>query len=670
MPRDGSGQYNAPPGTDGAPDTTIDSAKYNLFVADLEQVLNTPAPIISGGTGGDTIDEALDSLSAEKAHQIVTNYDSMVWMSGSFSSAPGATSAPLSGTAFAGIAYVTDANNVFVEARSAAGTTLPGPIYVRQKKAGVWSGWATETSGGGGAQGPAGPAGPPGTPGGPPGPTGPQGPVGPAGPTGPQGPTGADSTVPGPQGPVGPKGDKGDQGATGAASTVPGPPGATGPIGPAGPTGAQGADSTVPGPQGPPGNTGAQGPQGSPGAQGPVGPAGTTQLLVGDTPPVGAADNSLWFESDSGNLYFRYNDGNSTQWVIAAPQPDLSTFATPASVNAAIAAQAVRYDTAQSLTAAQQVQARQNIYAAPFDAIAFSGMQINGGFEVSQERGAGSLTVPALAYIVDGWYGQKEGTSVILAQQYPLGNGFNNQIALSVTTAQPTMGANDIVLITTPIEGYRVARLAWGWANAQPITIGFWTAHTRTGVYSVAVRNGGVTRSYVTTYTQNASAVMQYNTVTVPGDTTGTWATDNTAGLLVTFMMAGGTTYTAPAANVWTAGNFTTAPGQVNGVAATTDVFRITGVVVLPGIEAPSAVRAPFIMRPFDQELLLCQRYWQYMDGNIAGNVWYCSSLRPIMRATPILVMTNISNSVVTAYSFSYYNTVQVAMTAKFDARL
>jgi hypothetical protein len=66
---------------------------------------------------------------------------------------------------------------------------------------------------------------------------------------------------------------------------------------------------------------------GTQGPAGPQGPAGTATVICSDTPPVGAADNALWFESDSGLLYFRYNDGTSTQWVIACPQPDTTTFA-------------------------------------------------------------------------------------------------------------------------------------------------------------------------------------------------------------------------------------------------------------------------------------------------------------------------------------------------------
>src|SRR4029077_8843519 len=125
----------------------------------------------------------------------------------------------------------------------------------------------------------------------------------------------------------------------------------------------------------------------------------------------------------------------------------------------------------------------------------------------------------------------------------------------------------------------------------------------------VSLRNGATDRSYVTTYTQNVADVAEYKTITVPGDTAGTWTRDNTIGLVVAFALACGTTPTAPAANTWyttTAPGYVAAPGQINAVAATSDIFRLAGVIVLPGIEAPSAARSALIMRPFDQELITC----------------------------------------------------------------
>lgn len=138
------------------------------------------------------------------------------------------------------------------------------------------------------------------------------------------------------QGPPGQQGEKGDKGDPGSPSTVPGPQGPKGEQGEQGPQGNPGAASTVPGPQGPQGEQGEQGEQGPQGDVGPEGPAstvpgppgppGASTVQISDTPPTGVPDNTIWWESDTGLLYVRYNDGTSTQWVIACPQPDPSTF--------------------------------------------------------------------------------------------------------------------------------------------------------------------------------------------------------------------------------------------------------------------------------------------------------------------------------------------------------
>ena len=567
MPRDGSGHYAVPPGTDGAPDTTIDSAKYNLFTADLEQVLNTPSPIISGGTGGSTPDQALQNIGGEKAGQVVTNYDSMAWVSGSFSSASTATASPISGHAFSGIVYVTDADNAIVEARDKDVTTPPGPIYVRQKKNGVWSSWATETSGGGGPAGPPGVAGPPGTPGGPPGPTG---------------PTGA-------TGPTGPKGDKGDKGDTGD----------TGPIGPTGATGT--GSGNVTGPAGSladhiavyDGLTGTIIKEGGKTIGDILGSGGGSGDVVG---PSSAVNNNLAaFNTTTGKLI------KDSGVPLAAAQG------------------AVRYDTTQTLTAPQQTVARQNVYAAPFDAMAYSGMQINGSMEVSQENGGSVVSFPlnTSKHIVDGWKVTLVGLQTSNCAQGVSSPppGYTNYLSVIVTTANASPGSGDYSVIIQNIEGYRTVRLGFGTTQASPLTIGFWVQSFRTGLYSGALRNGANNRTYVFTFTINATSVWEYKTITIPGDTAGTWAKDNNIGMVLSFtlMCGAGALQTTP--NVWQAGAFLAATGTVNAFATTSDGFFITGVVVLPGIEAPTASRSPLIMRPYDQELVTCQRHWWASSG-------------------------------------------------------
>jgi hypothetical protein len=297
------------------------------------------------------------------------------------------------------------------------------------------------------------------------------------------------------------------------------------------------------------------------------------------------------------------------------------------------------------------------VASAPLEALNYSGMQINGSMEVSQELGAGGRTTSG--YICDGWRCGLSGTMAYVAVVDANGGGIfplfqNYRFLVSVNTAQVSLGAADYTQIQQYIEGWRCARLNWGTANAQPITIGFWTAHARTGTYSVVVRNGVDDRSYATTYTQAVANIAQYNVITIPGPTTGSWTTDNTSGLKIVFSLGCGTTFTAPSVGSWLSGNYIAAPGQVNAVAATSDNFRLTGVVVLPGIYAPTAAQSPLIMRPYDQELITCQRYFskrEYSSGarfvghKIPGSGFMDVYPFPVtMRATPTMSMNNNVN--------------------------
>ena len=498
---------------------------------------------------------------------------------------------------------------------------------------------------------------------GPPGPQGPQGNQGSNGPPGPPGPKG-DAGIVGPQGvpgtpgaagAQGPQGTKGDTGATGSQ----GPQGPQGNPGAPGPTGPAGADSTVPGPQGAtgpqgvPGTAGAQGPQGPTGATGSQGPAGAPQTPSDANPIVdgtAAPGTSL--------LYTRGDHVHPT---------DTS--------RASATTQAVRFDTAQTLTGevppygvavTQRAQARMNIYAAPMDALAYSGMQINGSFDINQE---GVATTVGGKYFGDGWVLSVNNTTAVVQAQLLAAPvfapfGFPSAATMLISTAGPaTPGASDFVGFVHRIEGYRIARLAWGGANAQPITIGFWTRHTRTGTYSVCLRNGAGDRSYATTYTQNVSDAVEYKTVTISGCLDSTWIANNGIGFVLIFGAAAGSTAVVPTANVWVTGTYFAAPGQVNAVQATTDNFRITGVVVLPGIEAPSAARSALIMRPFDQELMLCQRYYgksyDYASapGTVTTNgiVWGVAlpNLTSIVFATNFKARMRTAALTMTLYSYN-----------------
>jgi hypothetical protein len=141
MPRDGSGVYATPPGTDGVAGQTIESLKYNANVHDVEQDLNTPRPIVAGGTGATNAHDAMLAMGGELAKQVIANYDSDTFVSGSFYSAVGATSAPNATNRFAGI-YYGNADDTYATIEARDQTT--GNLYLRTKTAGVWGAWTRD----------------------------------------------------------------------------------------------------------------------------------------------------------------------------------------------------------------------------------------------------------------------------------------------------------------------------------------------------------------------------------------------------------------------------------------------------------------------------------------------------------------------------------------------
>jgi hypothetical protein len=276
------------------------------------------------------------------------------------------------------------------------------------------------------------------------------------------------------------------------------------------------------------------------------------------------------------------------------------------------------------------VVTRGQLYAAPFDALAFSGMQLNGGMEVSQENGASSVTLTATAslqtkYLVDGVMAAYRGTFVAAGQQVTdTPAGYHNSLKFTVSTAQASLGANDELSVLMPIEGMRCARLAFGTPAAASLSFGFWVKAHRTGNYSGSLRNSSKARSYPFTFAINNADTWEFKTVTVAGDTSGTWLTDTGVGLYLAICIAGGSSR-AGTAGVWAASDYGGVTATTNGVAATSDTFQLTGLIVLPGIELPAYDRAPFLVRPFDQELPLCQRYLEVGGTGIFGT-WESAS--------------------------------------------
>jgi hypothetical protein len=259
---------------------------------------------------------------------------------------------------------------------------------------------------------------------------------------------------------------------------------------------------------------------------------------------------------------------------------------------------------------------RAQLYAAPFDALAFNGLQINGGMEISQENGTSSVTLTGSGslqtkYLVDGVMAAWRGTFVAAGQQVTdAPPAYRSSLKFTVSTAQASLGSDDELSILMPVEGVRAARLALGSASAAAISFGFWVKAHRTGTYSGALRNSAKDRAHPFAFAVSVADTWELKTVTIAGDTSGTWLTTTGIGLSLNICIAGGASRTGTA-GAWAGSDYSGATSTTNGVAATSDTFQITGLVVLPGLELPSAERAPYIMRPLDEELARAKRYWE-----------------------------------------------------------
>ena len=351
---------------------------------------------------------------------------------------------------------------------------------------------------------------------------------------------------------------------------------------------------------------GPQGPQGAKGDQGNQGPQGT--------PGVGQPSSAL-----------PIIDGTATVGVS-------TNFSREDHIHPSdVAARAVRFDAAQSLTEAQQVVARQNIYAAPLDAMSFGALFYNGGMDIAQQFGGVLTTIPAAtgSFPIDGLHfnnnvGAGTGLQVVQTQNVQdAPPGYTYCFKMTVTTPNAAPVANDVCYFYQVIENWRMYKLAWGTANARPVSVGFWTKIHRPGLYSGSFRcAAAIARSYVFTFTQNVADVWEYKTFTVPGDVTNDWS----QGAYFTIALMIGSAYQAPTANVWVTGTgsgYSGVVGTTNTVAATSDVFQITGITITPGLLVPTAANSPLLRRSYDQELTDCRRYYEksYDPGAPVGGI-------------------------------------------------
>ena len=257
----------------------------------------------------------------------------------------------------------------------------------------------------------------------------------------------------------------------------------------------------------------------------------------------------------------------------------------------------------------------------------FKNRIINGDMRIDQRNAGASVTVNVNTdvYSVDRFLsaGQSSDGVFTVQRSATAPAGFTNSLLATVTTADASIGAAQYYFIAHKIEGFNCADLNFGTASASTVTLSFWVRSSLTGTFGGALANGGYTRSYPFTYTINAANTFEYKTITIQGDSSGTWLTDNGIGLRIYWDLGTGTDNRATA-GAWTGSGRIGATGSTNWIGTNGATFYITGVQLEVGSTA-----TPFERRSYGQELALCQRYYQksYEIGTVPGTSTFTNAV-------------------------------------------
>lgn len=276
---------------------------------------------------------------------------------------------------------------------------------------------------------------------------------------------------------------------------------------------------------------------------------------------------------------------------------------------------------------------------------------INGDMVIDQRNAGASVTPTGNAYTLDRWFANFNVSSKLSVQQKSDGTATAGAFYARLTSLSAySAGASDIFAFAQTVEGLNCIDLLWGTASAKSVTISAWVRSSLTGTFGGSVGNSAGNRSYPFTYSIAAANTWTLVSVTIPGDTTGTWLTTNGIGLYLYMGVGVGTTKSGTA-GAWAGADYRSATGAVSVVATNGATWDITGVKLEVG-----TVATPFVPDNYQVSLGKCLRYgYRFTTGvtNVilgAGNYYNATEVdmhvkAPVpMRAAPTLVQTSGTN--------------------------
>lgn len=221
-------------------------------------------------------------------------------------------------------------------------------------------------------------------------------------------------------------------------------------------------------------------------------------------------------------------------------------------------------------------------------------------------------------------------------------NGGLTMYAQTANVVKPTLAASDYLSVGTAIEGFDINDMLFGTAQAKSITVSFRAYVAVATTIAIVIRNYNTTRSYVAPV--NLTVGNNSYTVTILGETTGTWAPGNDIGLSLFFVFSCGTNYHTNTPNTWLTGNYFGHSSVSNLLDTTSRYVQIADPQLEIGLSA-----TPFSANQYAVELQRCQRYFEtgdapmsYMNWNVQVTAAYGSmSFKVPKRISPAVTCKN-----------------------------
>lgn len=256
---------------------------------------------------------------------------------------------------------------------------------------------------------------------------------------------------------------------------------------------------------------------------------------------------------------------------------------------------------------------------------------LNGAMVIDQRNAGASITPTTNQYGVDRWTFNASAASKFTAQQVTdAPTGFGYSIKMTSSSAY-TVGAGELFATMQAIEGFNFYDLCFGTASAKTVTISFWVKSSLTGTFGGSLSNYAQNRFYPFTYTISSANTWEQKTVTITGDTSGTWVGASSAGAAYLWFSIGAGSSLSQAAGSWTSSSGYSATGATSVVGTNAATWQVTGVQLEIGTAA-----TPFEYRNYQQELAMCQRYYckTYDTTTVPGTATQAGSISSNVSAT------------------------------------